>query len=332
MNEVTLVKLLHDGVDPTAADVWPTSWASRCRRWTRRADLREALPAAAGRHAGALLVIEGGVALASRADRRRDSGRLHPGRQEEADEVRDTRAIHAGQEPDPTTGAVNVPIHLTSTFTQDEIGDLHKGYEYSRTGNPTRAALEDLPGRAGGGPLRPGLRLRVWPRPRRCCDLLQPGDHVRGHRRPLRRHLPAVRAGARPSTASTFSYVDGRDAERVRARRSGRAHAADLGRDAHEPAAATRRHRARWPTVAQPPGCSWRWTTPSPPPICSSRSTWAPTWWCTAPPSTWAGTPTWSAGRWCTSDEELHDALPLLPERGRRRALAPSTAGWSCAA
>lgn len=53
-----------------------------------------------------------------------------------------TRAIHAGQEPDPTTGAVITPIYQTSTYVQEEIGK-HKGYEYSRTGNPTRTALEE---------------------------------------------------------------------------------------------------------------------------------------------------------------------------------------------
>ena len=52
-----------------------------------------------------------------------------------------TRAIHAGQEPDPTTGATIVPIYATSTYTQAAPGQ-HKGYEYSRTGNPTRNALE----------------------------------------------------------------------------------------------------------------------------------------------------------------------------------------------
>src|SRR3712207_8588215 len=53
-----------------------------------------------------------------------------------------TRAIHVGQEPDPATGATIVPIYQTSTYTQEAPG-RHKGYEYSRTGNPTRTALED---------------------------------------------------------------------------------------------------------------------------------------------------------------------------------------------
>lgn len=52
-----------------------------------------------------------------------------------------TRAIHDGQAPDPRTGAVNVPIYLSSTYAQEEIGK-HKGYEYSRVSNPTRDALE----------------------------------------------------------------------------------------------------------------------------------------------------------------------------------------------
>ena len=53
-----------------------------------------------------------------------------------------TKAIHAGQEPDPSTGAIMTPIFQTSTFAQAGIGD-HKGFEYARTGNPTRQALEE---------------------------------------------------------------------------------------------------------------------------------------------------------------------------------------------
>ncbi len=53
-----------------------------------------------------------------------------------------TRAIHAGQSPDPTTGAIMTPLYLTSTFVQSSPGE-HKGYEYSRTSNPTRKAYED---------------------------------------------------------------------------------------------------------------------------------------------------------------------------------------------
>lgn len=52
-----------------------------------------------------------------------------------------TKSIHVGQEPDPATGAITIPIHMTSAFAQPEPGK-HRGYEYSRTGNPTRTALE----------------------------------------------------------------------------------------------------------------------------------------------------------------------------------------------
>ncbi|MCC7403458.1 MAG: cystathionine gamma-synthase [Bdellovibrionales bacterium] len=54
----------------------------------------------------------------------------------------ETRAIHAGQTPDPTTGAIMTPVYLTSTYVQESPGK-HKGWEYSRTGNPTRKAYED---------------------------------------------------------------------------------------------------------------------------------------------------------------------------------------------
>ena len=54
----------------------------------------------------------------------------------------ETRAIHAGQDPDPSTGAVTVPIYQTSTYAQEAVGQLKDGYDYSRTANPTRRALE----------------------------------------------------------------------------------------------------------------------------------------------------------------------------------------------
>lgn len=62
----------------------------------------------------------------------------------------DTRLIHDGQEPDPLTGSVNVPVYLTSTFAQSSPGKA-KGFVYSRTGNPTRVALERVLGRLEGG-------------------------------------------------------------------------------------------------------------------------------------------------------------------------------------
>ena len=87
-----------------------------------------------------------------------------------------TRAIHAGQAPDPTTGAIMTPVYLTSTYVQDSPGQ-HKGYEYSRSGNPTRKALEDcmadLEGGARGFAFASGLAAEST-----ILELLKPGDHV----------------------------------------------------------------------------------------------------------------------------------------------------------
>lgn len=62
-----------------------------------------------------------------------------------------TRAVHAGQDPDATTGAVIPPIHVTSTYVQDGVGAMRNGYEYSRGGNPTRDALQTLLADLDGG-------------------------------------------------------------------------------------------------------------------------------------------------------------------------------------
>ena len=55
-----------------------------------------------------------------------------------------SRAVHAGSDPDPTTGAVIPPIYATSTYKQDGVGGMRGGYEYSRSANPTRTALEGV--------------------------------------------------------------------------------------------------------------------------------------------------------------------------------------------
>ena len=89
-----------------------------------------------------------------------------------------TDAIHAGQEPDPSTGAVVVPIFQTSTYVQEELGK-HKGYEYSRTGNPTRAALERNMAVLEGG--RHGLAFASgMAATNAVMTLLKSGDHVIG--------------------------------------------------------------------------------------------------------------------------------------------------------
>lgn len=87
-----------------------------------------------------------------------------------------TDCIHAGQEPEPATGAVTVPIYQTSTFVQPRLGQ-HKGYEYARTGNPTRSALE-----ANLAALERGSRAHCFASGMAAIDavlrLLRSGDHV----------------------------------------------------------------------------------------------------------------------------------------------------------
>ncbi len=89
----------------------------------------------------------------------------------------ETLAIHAGQDPEPTTGAVVVPIYQTSTYVQSEVG-VHKGYEYSRSGNPTRTALETCLAALEGG--RRGLAFASGLAAEDCLlrTVATPGAHV----------------------------------------------------------------------------------------------------------------------------------------------------------
>lgn len=88
----------------------------------------------------------------------------------------ETRAIHAGQEPDPTTGAIMTPIYTSSTYVQESPG-VHKGYDYSRSVNPTRKALEaciaDLEGSSFGYAFASGMAASAT-----VLELLDSGDHV----------------------------------------------------------------------------------------------------------------------------------------------------------
>ena len=88
----------------------------------------------------------------------------------------ETRAIHEGQDPDPSTGAIMTPIYATSTYVQERPG-VHKGYDYSRSGNPTRKALEDCiasleEGKAGFA-FSSGLAAMST-----VMEILSSGDHV----------------------------------------------------------------------------------------------------------------------------------------------------------
>jgi cystathionine gamma-synthase len=88
----------------------------------------------------------------------------------------ETKAIHVGQDPEPAYGSVNVPIYQTSTYVQEAVGK-HAGYDYARTGNPTRTALEHalaaLEGGAGALSFSSGMAAEAT-----FFYLLKPGDHV----------------------------------------------------------------------------------------------------------------------------------------------------------
>ena len=88
----------------------------------------------------------------------------------------DTRAIHSGQKSDPTTGAIMTPIYASSTFAQEAPGE-HKGYEYSRSSNPTRKALEDcisdLENGGSGHAFSSGMAATTV-----IMELLDAGDHI----------------------------------------------------------------------------------------------------------------------------------------------------------
>lgn len=125
-----------------------------------------------------------------------------------------TRAIHAGQAPDPLTGAVNVPIYATSTYAQEEIGK-HKGHEYARLTNPTRDALEEslrsLEGGTSAHCFASGMAAITA-----LVTMLKSGDHVLCGSR-VYGGVPRLFNQIVAHYGIEFSYVDTEDAENVRA-------------------------------------------------------------------------------------------------------------------
>ncbi|WP_322857182.1 cystathionine gamma-synthase [Mycobacterium shigaense] len=89
-----------------------------------------------------------------------------------------TKAIHAGYRPDPATGAVNAPIYASSTFAQDGVGGLRGGFEYARTGNPTRAALEASLAAVEGGAYGRAFSSGMAATDCALRAILRPGDHI----------------------------------------------------------------------------------------------------------------------------------------------------------
>jgi len=89
-----------------------------------------------------------------------------------------TRAIHAGTVADPNNGAVNTPIYASSTFAQDGVGGMRNGYEYARTGNPTRHALEEQLAALEGGTYGRAFSSGMAATDCALRSLLRPGDHL----------------------------------------------------------------------------------------------------------------------------------------------------------
>jgi cystathionine beta-lyase/cystathionine gamma-synthase len=123
-----------------------------------------------------------------------------------------TRAIHDGQEPDPLTGAVNVPIYLSSTYVQQGIGE-NKGYEYSRVSNPTRARLEQNLASLEGGVAAPVFASGMAAI-NAVASLLKSGDHVVCGN-DLYGGTPRLFNQVLTGWGLEFSYVDTTDAENV---------------------------------------------------------------------------------------------------------------------
>jgi cystathionine gamma-synthase len=89
-----------------------------------------------------------------------------------------TKAIHAGYRPDPATGAVNTPIYASSTFAQDGVGGLRGGFDYARTGNPTRSALESSLAAVEEGTFGRAFSSGMAATDCALRAMLRPGDHV----------------------------------------------------------------------------------------------------------------------------------------------------------
>ena len=232
----------------------------------------------------------------------------------------DTRAIHAGQEFDPTTGAVIPPVYLTSTYVQDGIGGLRNGYEYSRGGNPTRTALETQLAALEGGDPRPLVRVGPRGRGRAAARRARTRRPRRDRQRRVRRNAPAHPQGLRRVGHPPHHRRHERPRRRARGDRA-RRHQGALGRDAVEPADEDLGHRGARPSSATRPACSSSSTTRSRRPRCSSRSRSAPTSSCTRPRSTSAGTPTCVGGGlvFAAGRRGARRAGRVHPVRGGRR-------------
>src|SRR6516162_2737873 len=123
-----------------------------------------------------------------------------------------TRAIHAGNEPDPSTGAVSPPIFATSTYAQEELG-VTKGYDYSRAGNPTRTRLEQNLASLEGGIAAPVFASGMAA-VGAMCQLMTSGDHVVASNN-LYGGVPRLFNQIMVNFGLEFTYVDTADPNNV---------------------------------------------------------------------------------------------------------------------
>ena len=205
----------------------------------------------------------------------------------------ETIAVHAGAEPDPATGAVAPPIHLSTTFEHGPASEDPFGYHYVRDANPTQARLE-----TALAALEQGEAALVWASGMAATgaylQALPPGSHV---------VFPddmyyANRIIARdlfPRWGLTSTAVDGADLAAIEAAMTPATRLV-WAETPSNPLMKVVDLRS-WPSWPTPAGRSCSWTGPSPRPRCSSRWPSAPTSCCTPPPSTSAATATCRAAR-----------------------------------
>ena len=204
-----------------------------------------------------------------------------------------TRAIHAGQEPDPTTGAVVTPIYMTSTFKQDGVGGLRNGYDYSRSINPTRNSFDEQLAAVEGANYALSFASGLAAIDVLLRATLKPGDNILlgndvygGTYRLLSKVFVPWGVG--------LDVVDVTDTAGLPfPRRSARSSTGTFG---WKP----RLTRCSTSLISRPRQLSltrmtpkWWWTTPSRPRYCSIRWRTAPTWSYIPPPNTSAAIPTW---------------------------------------
>ena len=216
-----------------------------------------------------------------------------------------TRAIHAGQEPDPTTGAVVTPIYMTSTFKQDGVGGLRNGYDYSRSINPTRNSFDEQLAAVEGAKYALSFSSGLAAIDVLLRSTLKPGDNILlgndvygGTYRLLSKVFVPWGIG--------LDVVDITDTAAVSAALAKKQYAYIWVETPSNPLLNITDIAATAAVHVDPPPRPWRtrtspkwsWTTPSHPRYCSIRSQTAPTWSSTPPPSTSAATLTWSAARW----------------------------------